>query len=169
MSDVAGPRSDPGGRTDRVELGPLNLAIIRLARAHRALAGQLMREVGLRPDQGALMMHLWSVGPARQTALAAHFGKDSASTTRTVQRLERAGYVRRRTDPTDRRATLVEPTPAGHALRHRVEQLWDHLERVVASGLTAQDREVALPVVLRLGDSVLAELGGEPPESLDDV
>ena len=152
-----------------VEFGPLSLAIVRLGRAHRALAGQLMREAGLHSEQGALMMHLWSVGPVRQTALAAHFGKDSASTTRTVQRLEKAGYLRRRTDPTDRRATLVEPTAAGNALRSRVEGLWERLEAVVADGLSAAEREAALRTVLRLGDLVPAELDPEATRTLTEV
>ena len=152
-----------------VDFGPLSLAIVRLGRAHRALAGQLMREVGLRPEQGALMMHLWSAGPVRQTALAAHFGKDSASTTRTVQRLERAGYVRRRTDPQDRRATLVEPTTAGNALRERVEQLWGRLEHVVVGGLSASEREIALPLVRRLGDIVLRELDADATATLHEI
>ena len=43
---------------------PLSPAIVRLGRAHRAPASQLMREVTLRPEQGALMMHLRSRGPA---------------------------------------------------------------------------------------------------------
>ena len=73
-------------------------------------------------------MYLWDLGPQRQTELMAEFDTDSASMTRTVQRLERAGFVRRRPDPTDGRATLVESTPAGMALRDRVEQLWARLE-----------------------------------------
>ena len=152
-----------------VEFEPLSLAIVRLGRAHRALASQLMREVGLRPEQGALMMHLWSAGPVRQTALAAHFGKDSAATTRTVQRLERAGYVRRRTDPTDRRATLVEPTAAGNALRARIEQLWKRLEHIVVDALSPAEREVALPLILRLGDIVLRELDADAASTLNEI
>lgn len=164
-------RSDPPLEAARGELdfGPMNQAIIRLARAHRALATQLMREVGLRPDQGALMMHLWRVGPIRQTALAAHFGKDSASTTRTVQRLEHAGYVRRRVDATDRRATLVEPTPAGDALRTKVEALWAQLEVVVERALAPGERELALPLLIRLGDAASAALVEAPSTSLADV
>ena len=168
MPDESAPTTG-GDSPARVEFGPMSLAIVRLGRAHRALAGQLMREVGLHPEQGALMMHLWSVGPVRQTALAAHFGKDSASTTRTVQRLEKAGYLRRRTDPTDRRATLVEPTAAGNALRSRVEGLWERLEAVVADGLSAAEREAALRTVLRLGDLVLAELDPEATRTLTEV
>jgi len=47
--------------------------------------------------------------------------------TRTVQRLERAGFVRRRPDPEDGRVTLVDSTPAGMALRDRIERLWAEL------------------------------------------
>ena len=73
-------------------------------------------------------MHLWDAGPQRQADLAAEFDTDSASMTRTVQRLERAGLVRRRPDPDDGRATLVDSTPAGLALRCRVDRLWNELE-----------------------------------------
>ncbi|SMH38236.1 DNA-binding transcriptional regulator, MarR family [Rathayibacter oskolensis] len=152
-----------------LDFGPLSQAIIRLGRAHRALATQLMGEVGLHPDQGALMMYLWSVGPVRQTVLATRFGKDSASTTRTVQRLEHAGYVRRRVDPTDRRATLVEPTAAGNALRDRVEAIWGRLEAIADDGLTVEERELVLPLLLKIGDAVSDALTSEPSPSLRDI
>ena len=153
----------------RVDFGPVSLAIVRLGRAHRALAGQLMREVGLHPEQGALMMHLWSVGPVRQNALAAHFGKDSAATTRTVQRLEHSGYLRRRSDPTDGRATLVEPTPAGNALRSRVEEVWGRLEAVLEAAVPASERGAALALLQSIADAVLAELDAEATRSLTEV
>lgn len=73
-------------------------------------------------------MHLWDSGPQRQSDLVAVFDTDSASMTRTVQRLERAGFVRRRPDPDDGRATLVDCTAAGMALRERIERLWSQLE-----------------------------------------
>ncbi|GAB3248331.1 hypothetical protein GCM10027586_18110 [Kineococcus gypseus] len=159
--------STPAGPV--VEFGPLSAAVLRLARAHRALASQLMREVGLRPEQGALMMHLWTAGPVRQTHLAARFGKDSAATSRTVQRLEAAGYVRRRTDPTDGRATLVEPTAAGDALRAHVERLWTRLEDAVARGLGEHEREVAQDLLDRLGDALLEQLDAEAARSLEEI
>jgi DNA-binding MarR family transcriptional regulator len=166
MSQEEQPDNASGGAVD---FGPMSSAIIRLARAHRALASQLMKTVGLGPDQGALMMHLWSVGPIRQTALAAHFGRDSASTTRTVQRLEHAGFVRRHTDPTDRRATLVTPTAAGNALRARVEAIWSHLEDVAAS-LPEQDvPRTALQTLTDLGDVVESALTARPSMSLADL
>lgn len=149
--------------------GQVNLAIIRLGRAHRALAGQLMREVGLRPEQGAMMMHLWAVGAVRQTALSREFGKDSAATTRTVQRMEQAGFVRRRPDPTDGRATLVEPTAAGDLLRPRVEQLWEQLERDVLGLVAEGDRASATALLGRLADGLAARLEEPPHPVLDPI
>lgn len=108
------------------------------------------------------MMHLWAVGPVRQSALAAHFGKDSAATTCTVQRLERAGHLRRR-------ATLVEPTPAGNALRGRVEEIWGRLERVLEQAVPAAQREPALLLLGAMADAVLAELDAGSTRSLTEV
>jgi DNA-binding MarR family transcriptional regulator len=167
--DHSPSESDDTSAVRTVNFGPMSFAIVRLARAHRALATQLMREVGLGAEQGALMMHLWSEGPVRQTALSAHFGRDSASTTRTVQRLEHAGYVRRRRDPRDGRATLVEPTPAGNALRVHVEKLWERLEAVVDGALTDSEKAHALPLIVRLGDVVSEALTAEFAKTLTEV
>ena len=136
--------------------GPISHVIFRLARTHRMLAGQLLREVGLFPGQEVLMMHLWEYGPQRQSALASEFDTDSASMTRTVQRLERAGYVRRVPDPADGRATLVEPTPAGVSLRGRVEQVWQRLEELTVGDLTPEQRRRALASLTCLEDNVVA-------------
>ena len=104
---------------------------------------QLLQGLGLHPGHELLLMHLWDTGPQRQTDLAAEFDTDSASMTRTVQRLERAGFVRRRPDPVDGRATLVESTPAGMALRGRVEQLWARLEADTVGDMPAsQERRL---------------------------
>jgi DNA-binding MarR family transcriptional regulator len=104
---------------------------------------QLLQGLGLHPGHELLLMHLWDTGPQRQTDLAAEFDTDSASMTRTVQRLERAGFVRRHPDPVDGRATLVESTPAGMALRGRVEQLWARLEADTVGDMPAsQERQL---------------------------
>ena len=67
--------------------------------------------------------------------------------TRSVQRLERAGFVRRRPDPTDGRATLVEPTTASNMLRQRVERTWAELEAWTTTNLTSDQRDQLLAVL----------------------
>jgi DNA-binding MarR family transcriptional regulator len=124
--------------------GPISHAIFRLARTHRAHARQLLREVGLHPGQELMLMLLWDCGPQRQSELCRIFDTDSASMTRSVQRLERAGYVRRVADPADGRATLVEPTPASLVLRERIERLWAQLEAATVAGMSPAEQRAAL-------------------------
>lgn len=81
------------------------------------------------------MMHLWHVGPQRQSDLIRVLDSDAATMTRTIQRLEHAGFVRRTPDANDRRAHLIEPTPASLALRVHVESLWEELESAVVGDL----------------------------------
>lgn len=116
--------------------GPVSNVLIRVTRLHLMRARQLLQGLGLYPGHELLLMHLWDAGPQRQTDLAIEFDTDSASMTRTVQRLERAGFVRRRPDPHDGRATLVESTPAGMALRARIERLWTELEAATVGEMT---------------------------------
>jgi len=139
--------------------GPISHAIFRLTRVHVLLAGRLLREVGLHPGQELIMMMLWDKGPMRQTELASQLlFADSAGTTRKVQRLERAGYVRRIPDPSDGRATLVESTAAGLALKVRIEQIWAELEKLTIGPMPEATQQAALDALLALEDQVVSAL-----------
>ena len=144
----------PDSESNPFVTGPLNRAVFSLARAHRALAADLLRPLGLHPGQELLLMFLWEHGPQRQTDLAQHVATDSASMTRTVQRLERAGFVRRRSSPDDKRVTLVEPTPASLALQPRVAEVWAQLEHATAGDLTAVERDDAASLLRALERNV---------------
>jgi MarR family transcriptional regulator, organic hydroperoxide resistance regulator len=141
--------------------GPVSNALIRTTRLHMARARQLFQSVGLHPGHELLLMYLWDSGPRRQAELAAAFDTDSASMTRTVQRLERAGFVRRRPDPVDRRATLVESTPAGRALRDRVERLWTELESNTVKGMSESEQQQLLAGLRQLEINLTATADDE--------
>ncbi|MCP9211374.1 MarR family winged helix-turn-helix transcriptional regulator [Streptomyces cucumeris] len=135
--------------------GPISHAIFRLARLHRMFAGQLLRRIGLHPGQELVMMHLWELGPQRQIDLVRLMDSDAATMTRTVRRLEQAGFVRRRPSPTDKRASLIEPTTASHALRQEVERVWSQLEEISAAGLSDGERADALATLERLEQNLV--------------
>ncbi|SES14135.1 DNA-binding transcriptional regulator, MarR family [Lentzea xinjiangensis] len=118
------------------ERGPVSHALFRVVRLHRMLAGQLLRDLGLHRGQELLLMHLWDSGPVRQTELIAVLDSDSATITRMVQRLEKAGLVERTPDPRDGRATLVSSTPAGVAMRAEIERMWHDLEASTVGDLS---------------------------------
>jgi DNA-binding MarR family transcriptional regulator len=135
------------GEPGAAAYGRVSHAIFRVARLHRMLAGLLLRRTGLYPGQELVMMHLWDVGPQRQADLVKVLDSDAATMTRTVQRLERAGFVRRTPSPTDRRAVIVESTTAGHALRTQVESIWQDLEDLTTGALDPGRREELLELL----------------------
>jgi DNA-binding MarR family transcriptional regulator len=88
-----------------------------------------------------VMMYLWELGPQRQTDLIGLIDSDAATMTRTIQRLEHAGFVRRSPCADDKRAYLIESTAAGRALRPQVEQIWNQLEEIVVGGAGERERQ----------------------------
>ncbi|MGW6131108.1 MarR family winged helix-turn-helix transcriptional regulator [Cellulomonas sp. NPDC055163] len=139
-----GARPAAAGMPSAAATGPASHAVFRVARLHRMLAGALLREIGLHPGQELVMMQLWDAGPQRPADLVQALDSDTATMTRTVQRLERAGFVRRTPSPTDRRAVIIEATPASQGLRQKVEQLWGRLEEYTLDGLGDGERAQVL-------------------------
>ncbi|MFJ2772937.1 MarR family winged helix-turn-helix transcriptional regulator [Streptomyces sp. NPDC087300] len=122
------------------QAGPVSLAVSRVARLHRAAAGKLLKGLGLYPGQEFVMMHLWEAGAVRQSELIRAVDLDPSTVTKMLQRLEQAGHVRRRPDPADRRAVLVEATEASCGLLAQVEGAWGQLEERTLAGLDGSER-----------------------------
>ncbi|MGW2331737.1 MarR family winged helix-turn-helix transcriptional regulator [Streptomyces sp. NPDC001700] len=146
-----------------IRAGAMNHAIFRVARLHRMLAGQLLRRVGLHPGQELVMMQLWDLGPQRQTDLVRLLGSDAATMTRTIKRLEHAGFVRRRPSEADRRATIIEPTAASLALRKEVEQIWAELEENTTCGLDEEEQHTLIHALTRIEDNLTQAAERQPP------
>lgn len=156
---AASLRGPYGGATSST--APVSQAIVQVARLHRILTAQLLRHVGLHPSQELVMMQLWNYGPQRQTDLAKVVGADSATMTRTIQRLEHGGFVRRVPSKSDRRVTIVEPTLASRALRAEVERAWHELENGVTHGLSERERHDVLALFTRMEQNLARILEGE--------
>ena len=75
-----------------------------------ALAGLGLTHAGL------IVLHLLDGAPVAQVRLAELARVEAQTMSRTVDRLERAGFVRRLPDAADRRRRLVERTPSGTAV-----------------------------------------------------
>ena len=117
------------------ERGPITHALFRVARLNRLHARQLLRRVGLHPAQELVMLQLWDLGPQRQADLVTLLGSDTATMTRTIRRLETAGFIRRHRSEHDKRVYIIEPTAASQALRAQVEHVWSDLEAAVTRNL----------------------------------
>ena len=119
--------------------GRLSYAVFALARAHRATASQLLREMGLHSGQEHLIMQLLDRDGQSQQELLESVGLDQSTVSKSLRRLEEAGLLTRRPAPHDRRARIVTLTEAGRALRGPLEAMWSHLEERSVAGLTEDE------------------------------
>ncbi|MEW2301234.1 MarR family transcriptional regulator [Streptomyces sp. NPDC006655] len=83
---------------------------------------RLMALAGVPLDRAAvaLLRQVADSEPLRPGELAQRLGVEASHVTRTVQQLQRSGYVTRVPDPDDRRAQRIELTDAGRAAVDRV-------------------------------------------------
>ena len=119
---------------------------------------------GLSLTAAATLTTLRRSGPSRLTDLATIEGVSQPSMTSLVARLADSGLVQRRTDPGDRRAVLIDLTPAGADLLDRRRE--DRAARLAGplDGLDDHDVQAitaALPALARLaGARISSRTGG---------
>ena len=106
---------------DEPSLGRLVMLAARRVREARVAA---FEPYGLAAHQARafLVVLRWSAGELRLSRLAERLHIAPRSVTEVVDALEEKGLVRRSPSPTDRRATVVEPTEAGRELGHKLKR-----------------------------------------------
>jgi len=72
-----------------------------------------IRGLEISPSEGHLIAYLRSYAPAPVGEMVRVFGMKQSTLTSMLDRLERAGWVRREVNPADRRSFLVHITDAG--------------------------------------------------------
>ncbi|MFJ5731891.1 MarR family winged helix-turn-helix transcriptional regulator [Streptomyces paradoxus] len=85
---------------------------------------RLMALAGVPLDRAAvaLLRQIADSEPQRPGELAARLGVEASHVTRTVQQLQKSGYVTRVPDPDDRRAQRIELTDAGGEAIARIRE-----------------------------------------------
>lgn len=129
---------------------PVNFAILILARSHRTLAANLLREVGLYPGQEFMLMQLWQKDNQSQNSLGKPFCLDHSTVAKSVRRLEDSGLVTRSRSKEDKRVTIVSLTQAGRDLKEKVLDAWSRLETITTDGLTEQEKTLFINLVRKI-------------------
>lgn len=98
-----------------------------------------MRELGVSPAEGHLLTYLRSYSPAPIGELLRVFGIKQSTFTSMLDRLEKAGFVRREMNPGDRRSYLIQVTDAGAELAAELNRQLDALEDAIRRRLDRRD------------------------------
>jgi DNA-binding MarR family transcriptional regulator len=127
--------------SDKTAFGFLINDITRMLRKHfdrRAVRFELTRA-----QWRALKRISYSEG-LRQAELAEQLEMEPIAIGRVIDRLEKAGYVERRADPSDRRAWRLHLTARAHAVVDDMEDISTELFRDAQKGISAADMKAVM-------------------------
>jgi DNA-binding MarR family transcriptional regulator len=117
----------------------LTVLLRRVQRIHLSTSAG---DVTLERSAYGIMAKLADGGPQRLGALATAFGLDPSTITRQVQALVELGLAQRTTDPTDRRASILDLTLGGREVFERTrEQRRSKLQTALADWSVEDVRE----------------------------
>ncbi len=124
--------------------------IMRHLREHKKVAAT---EAGLQDFEYDTLHSLMirdTPGVASPTALAADLGVSPAGMSGRLEGMEKAGWIKRTTDATDRRRLGVEATPAGITIWRAAMTLRGNEEDEILSVLSAKERETLSRLLKRV-------------------
>jgi DNA-binding MarR family transcriptional regulator len=115
--DISGVKKNPDGdahlRLDQQLCFPLYAAANAIGRAY----GPLLEPLGLTYPQYLVMLVLWESAPLFVGEVGERLLLDSGTLTPLLKRLESAGLVKRKRDPSDERRVIVDLSVAGRRLK----------------------------------------------------
>ena len=94
-------------------------ALVTAARDVVALYREVLDPLGLTHPQYLVMLALWEESPQSVRSLGRRLSLEPATLSPLLRRLEAAGLLERKRNPSDERALAVELTTAGTALREK--------------------------------------------------
>jgi DNA-binding MarR family transcriptional regulator len=134
--------------------GPMSYAIFQLARAHRARAAAMLREMDLHPGQELLLMQLLDRDGQTQSELLDSVGLDHSTVSKSLRRMQDAGLLIREPAEHDRRVMVVHLTDKGRAMREPLAAMWRALEEISALNLSAQQAESFVRTAYAIADAI---------------
>jgi DNA-binding MarR family transcriptional regulator len=140
------------------ELGhELTRAVLTTADVFLREGQRLFRAHGITAAQYNVLSVLGSAeGGLSQRELGDVLVVDRSNVTGLVDRMEKAGWVRRADDPEDRRVYRVLLTPAGRKVWRAISPLYEQVVVQVTGGLTEKEARVALQILGRLQAGAVA-------------
>ncbi|MEW6078145.1 MAG: MarR family transcriptional regulator [Thermodesulfobacteriota bacterium] len=114
----------------------------RAAQAAQKLLRTLLEPYGLTPAQYLIIECLWVADRLSPTLLGELLRFDSATLTGMIDRLERAGFVYRERNPSDRRAILVCLTDKSAGMKDELRALRQRANEEIMKTFPEDQREV---------------------------
>ena len=136
---------------DRIK-SSLGYALGRAFRQVNRASSRALLPFELSAEQAHILLILWIEGPLKIGELQRVLSLSSGTLTGAIDRMHKAGLVRRVEDPKDGRAVRVEPAPFDTKRRRAIETALEATEAASFSRLTTRERQELLRLLTKISD-----------------
>ena len=140
----------------------IDFLLAQICRLHHVRAHTLLETLGLYHGQPPMLRALWEQEGLTHSELAASLHVQPATMTKMVKRMEKAGFVERKSDPDDHRVSRVYLTDAGRDVETQVKQVWRTLEDETFAGFTMEERVLLRRFFLQMRENLLQVTEDKP-------
>lgn len=135
---------------------PLGSIISITGRSRSVFLNDRLRPFGLTAGQFPVLMLLSYEQNITQDRLVRHYHLDKGTIARAVKKLEGSGYIRRITDPTNRRAVRLFLSPSGEGIMPALKVINHEWEERVCAGLDRKGRQALATLMQTLAENSFA-------------
>jgi DNA-binding MarR family transcriptional regulator len=161
MPKSADERAKSSDKTLEREARDLHRAMVELVRVYQFRDRKRICYYDISVTQCYALGALVAKGPTTLNALAGELYLDKSTASRTVDALEKKGYVVRSADPGDARALKIEITAGGRRLHDRIlEDLYEET-RALAADFDSKARRATTEFIERFTRKAAAKFGGD--------
>jgi MarR family transcriptional regulator for hemolysin len=110
-----------------------------------------LKPLGMSQAKWRTLLHLWLAGqPITQSEIAARLGIEEPTLVNLLHRLEDAGWVKRASDPHDRRCKTVTLQRRAHRVIGRIDATARELRHELISDISRRDLDTCIRVLSRI-------------------
>jgi DNA-binding MarR family transcriptional regulator len=139
----------------------MDFLLAQVSRLHHQRAHELLERLGLYRGQPPVLYALWEQEGLTHSELAERLEITPATITRMIQRMEKAGFVQRRSDANDQRISRVYLTDAGRSIRTELQAVWDRMEVEDFTGFNDEELVFLRSFLLRIRENLARAMEGK--------
>jgi MarR family transcriptional regulator for hemolysin len=141
-----------------------------MLRSARQIINENLHPLGLSGAEGKILLHLFTQGREMgQEQLVAQLDVSKAAVSRTLNSLEKKGYVTRQCDPDDRRARRIRLTNEALEIGPTVEQVYNHMFTLAMQGISQEEFDCFINLFGRMSENFTREQTKKQREDSNDT
>jgi DNA-binding MarR family transcriptional regulator len=132
----------------------LGKTLINLFKQHRALLTRKLAVIGLFPGQDGLLYHLSVADGQTMSSLVEKMQIQHATLFNMVERMVKAGLLKKVKDPADGRASLIYLTEKGRGKLAELSIIWKDTDSQLSAGLSESEKKTLVKTLHKLGTNI---------------